>query len=648
MKSLDVKPDSDLHKRLIKEVLERKKFSQRKMQALQKQWDAADESLRAYIPEKEADRLRKDKKRYEGKVDYVTLEVPYVYAQVMTAHTYWSNVFLSRQPVWQFSARHGEAQDSIDAVEAVHDYQLRVGGQVPVLYNFLYDWARYALGIVGVYWEHEKKVISQIQDVPKTFLGIEIPGKTEKKRVEQEVDGYVGNKLYNVRPYDFFPDPRLPIWRFQEGEFVIVQGTEGWSELLACAQSNPGYYINIDYLQKKLLEKKSSAIQFYNPGSKTTDQPLSGEEASVHSPGMGFISTLEMTIKLIPSQWGLGDSKRVQKFVITVADECTVIAVKPLGYLHDMFPFAVAEGNFGSDSFAKTGVLEVIKPMTDVITWLVNSHFYNVRKTLNDTRIIDPTALVLKDVQQVMEGAGGIIRMKPAAYGRDVRTFFSQLQNFDSTQNHLTDISVVERMMQTCGGIVENIMGQQSASSRKSATEARISSTWSTNRLKTPAEYNSAVAFSPLAQIQVANTQQLLDIERKYAIAGNTLNTARRFLEVNPQMIAGFYDFVPVDGTQPIDPLAKAQFWKELILGLAKTPFLAAWDVNEMIAHMMKIQGERNIDRFRVQVLPPGVMPGPNSMPVGVNPSGNVTPIGAAAGAGPRSSRPPGTAGGTI
>src|ERR1044072_6889125 len=121
MKSIEVKPDSALHQKLVQAIKERKKFSERKMGEFRKQWDEADEALRAYIPEKDADRVRENKKIFEGKVDYVTLEVPYIYAQVMTAHTHWCNVFLSRQPVWQFSGRHGEAQDSIDAVEAVHD-----------------------------------------------------------------------------------------------------------------------------------------------------------------------------------------------------------------------------------------------------------------------------------------------------------------------------------------------------------------------------------------------------------------------------------------------------------------------------------------------------------------------------------------------
>ena len=135
MMSLDIKYETEKHTTLREAVLERKKFSERKMLCFRSQWDDADDSLKAYIPETELDKKKKHDKKQLGKVDYVTLEVPYVYAQVMTAHTYWATIFLSCQPVWQFTARHGEGQDAVMAVEAVMDYQLQVGNQLPVLYK---------------------------------------------------------------------------------------------------------------------------------------------------------------------------------------------------------------------------------------------------------------------------------------------------------------------------------------------------------------------------------------------------------------------------------------------------------------------------------------------------------------------------------
>jgi hypothetical protein len=625
MMSLDIKYPSEKHATLKEAVLDRKKFSERKMGSFRSQWDDADDSLKAYIPESELDRKKKSDKKQLGKVDYVTLEVPYVYAQVMTAHTYWATIFLSRQPVWQFTARHGEGQDSVMAVEAVMDYQLQVGNQLPVLYNWLYDLARYSLGVVGVYWDSQEQVVTQIVEEPQTLLGVKIGG-TKRVLKETRVRGYEGNCLYNVRPYDFFPDPRVPINRFQDGEFCIRETSEGYSSLLNYHQSNPGYYINMDELFKRMKKKEIAEGDALNTGTSRIELPYGpGEGGSL--PGTGFVKLSECYIKLVPETWGLTQSKRTETWCITLADDEIIIAVKPLGFLHSKFPFSVLEGNFGSDSFAKMGIVEIIRPLTDVMTFLVNSHFYNVRKVLNDTRVVDPSRIVMKDLTVPIPG--GIIRLKPEAYGTDPRTAIHQLTNVDMTRSHINDVQFVENIIERVSGVAENIMGVQSASSRKSATEARIASGFSTSRLKVPSEYNSALGWSPLAQMMLMNTQQLMTAEQKYSIAGNTMDQAKAFMEVDPAKISGFYNFVPVDGTMPIDRLAQANFWKELLMQMARVPQLAMqFDMPSMLMHVMKMQGERNIDRFKINVSPQQQLQAQAQ-------AGNVVPLQGAGGGGP-------------
>jgi len=141
----------------------------------------------------------------------------------------------------------------------------------------------------------------------------------------------------------------------------------------------------------------------------------------------------------------------------------------------------------------------------------------------------------------------------------------------------------------------------------------------------------------------LSNTRQFLDQERKYLIAGNTLEQAGRFVDVSPALIAGDYDFVPVDGTAPIDRMAQANFWKELLVQMARIPqFAMQWDIGGMVAHAMKLQGERNIDRFRINVAQPGTNLQNEAG------KGNVVPIGGQGGGGTRGGNATGTSGGTI
>lgn len=636
-----IKFGTALHQKIIDAVKERRDLSDRKMKSFHRQWDDADDSMRAYIHERETDKKRKDKKRYDGEVDYVTLEVPYMSAIVMTAHTYYTSVMLSRSPVWQFTARHGATQDSVMAVEAVMDYQLKNGFQLPVLYNWLYDLARYSMGIVGVYWDREEKIVSRFEEQQNTVMGIPFGGK-KVVTIKENVLGYEGNCLFNVRPYDFYPDPRVAIWNFQKGEFCIRNTSEGYHDLLATHHSSPGYYVNLAALGQKLQDTRGNDL---TQGSSRVQLPLQPGETA-NAPGPGFVKITDAYIKLIPSVWGLGDSKRVELWCFHIAEDSVVIRAAPLGLYHNQFPFAVMEGNFGSEEFAKFGMIEITRPLTDILTWLINSHFYNVRRVLNNQLVVDPSMVVQKDLTKPGQR---IIRLRPGAYGKDVRTAIYQLQHADVTRSHLSDAAVIEQMIQRVSAVVDNVMGQVNTSGRKTATEVRSATGFSTSRLKTPVEYNSALGWGPLASMMLSNTQQLMSQERKFAAAGNTLETAQNFLMVNPQIIAGDYNFVPVTGDMPVDRLAQANLWKEMLGQLAKSPQLAmSWNLNEMLAHAMKLAGERNIDRFRIQI------GSPQSNLQTQAAQGNVIPLGGQGGRGNgrgidgRGNAPSGTPGGTL
>jgi len=636
---IDLTYGKPLHDYIRDQVCQRKKLSEKKMKDFHTQWGEAEDSMRAYIHERDVDKQRKNDKTYRGEVDYVTLEVPYAYATIMTAHTYYSSVMLGRAPTWQFTARHGETQDAINAVEAIMDYQQKVGGMLPVMYNWLYDLSRYSLGVVGNYWDEEQVTITKKVPVQRSVLGIPF-GQPREEWQTETVYGYVGNRLYNIRPFDFYPDPRVAIWKFQEGEFCGRNCVEGVHNIIAGAQADPSRYQNLDILQEKIGSGGEGLIQ----GSSRVELPLGPNEGG-RPVGAGYADIHEMYIKVIPSMWGLTPSNRQEIWVFEVANNDVVLSARPLGLAHGKFPFSVMEGNFGSDEFAKFGMLEVIRPMTDILTWLVNSHFYNVRRVLNNQLVVDPSKVVMKDLTKPGQR---IIRLKPEAYGSDVRSFVHQLQHVDVTRSHMSDIQQVESLIQRVSSVVDNVMGVPQRGGRKTATEVRDSTGWSVSRLRTPVEYNSSLAMDPLAQMMLSNTQSLLKVQRKYAIAGNTLDSAQAFLDVNTERIAGFYDFVPIDGTMPIDRLAQANFWKELLMGMAKMPQLAmAWDMNGMLAHVMKMQGERNIDRFRIKINDPAALAQQAQ-------AGNIIPLpaggkgGNAGGAGNPNPRPTGTSGGSL
>lgn len=615
-----------LHGKLLAQILRRRDYSLQKMQEFHSRWDEADKESIGYIPETTADARRRVKRDNDGHLDYVTLEIPYNYAVLASMHTYICGVFLSRSPVYQVTGRHGEGQDSIMAMEAALDYQRQMGCHLPVLYNWFWDAGKYGVGVIGEYWEEEHRTVSRIVEKEKLLLGMIRTGKMHKVRETMRELAFQGNMLYGIRPRDFFPDPRVPLYDFQKGEFCGRQIQVGLSDVLSGATI--GRYFNLDALRESKGNKEElermGAIPWdggeLTAGSGVLILPDGVGGTSGSAVGKNFLSLLEMVVKIVPSEWELGPGRDPEKWVFTVANERLIIGCRPLGLFHDRFPYSVIETGFGSEEFIKHSVLDHTRPLAKTLSWLFNTHMFNVRRAVNDTRVVDPSRVVMKDL--ISPAAGGIIRLKPESYGTDVRGIISQLPTQDVTMNHMRDSQVIEMLIQRVGGVTDNVMGMMSEGGRKTATEVRTASGFSINRIKTLAEYMSAVGFSPLVSRQISNTQQLMSMERKFAVAGSTAMDAQRYVDVDPSRLMGFFDFVPVDGSLPVDRLAQATFWKELIMQLARVPQLAVnWDLGRMLAHTMMLQGERNVDRFKVNVLPPGAQPG-STLP------GNVVPIG--------------------
>jgi hypothetical protein len=308
---------------------------------------------------------------------------------------------------------------------------------------------------------------------------------------------------------------------------------------------------------------------------------------------------------LVPSEWGLGKTDFPEKWVFTVnANRTVLIGARPLGALHNKFPFDIMELEPEGYALFNRSFTEVLQPVQDTMDWLLNSHFYNVRKTINNQMIVDPSRVVMKDVLDPR--AGGVFRLRPAAYGTPVDQAIKQLQVTDVTRGNLADMELMNQIGQRTTGVSDQIMGQVNAGGRKTATEVRTSTTFGINRLKTNAEYFSAMGWSPLAQKMVQNSQQYYDGEKKFKIVGDLITEAgQQFIEVNPENITGFYDFVPVDGTLPIDRFAQANLWRSMLGDMRNLPeVLMQYDIGRIFAWVAKLAGLKNIEQFRTQIVP--------------------------------------------
>lgn len=614
MKSIELKHGTPLHNQIVSAIRNRKKLSETEVTKRKTFWDRADEECMAYIPEKEADAIRRTT-RDAGEPQYTTLQIPYSYALLMSAHTYWTSVFLSRTPVLQFSGRHGESEQNIQAVESLMDYQTQVGGHLPPYYIWLYDAGKYGLGVMWEYWEDEIITYSEIVEEAVTLMGMPLSQKRKVKRVNQ-VKGYSGNRLFNVRPIDYLPDPRVPVGEPQLGEFVGRKVDIPITTLMRRKLS--GQYINVE--QARRSGKSSDRDQFGGDG--THELPDSSQ-----TPGdMALSSTasvpaVEMVIDIIPKDWELGSTEYPEKWVFTVANDSVVIEAHPLGMNHGRFPSSVLECEVEGYSVFKRSMLDIARPMNQVMEWLINTHYYHVRQTLNGQIVFDPSRVVAKDL--LSNEPGRRIRLRPEAYGQDVRTMIHTLgADAAVTQGHMGDIQQVMNMMQVALGVNDTVTGSVNPGGRKTATEIRSSTSSSINRMKTIAEYFSARGFAPLSQRLLQSTQQNYKAEQMFRIAGDAIANPQKFMNITPEDIAGAYDYTPVDGTMPIDRFAMVNMWANLMTQMKNYPQVAQeYKIGDIFAWVAQLGGLKNIKQFKINMMDPGMLAAQAQQ-------GNIVPMG--------------------
>lgn len=598
-RTLNIPKDSDTHRELTKLIQSRLAIGLRNRSDKEQKWIDAEESMLAFSPVTDSDAVR-NRKRENGEPQYTTIMLPYTYAQVMAAHTYLTSVFFSRNPVHQLAGRNGTGEQQVMAMEAMLQYQVDVGQMLGPYYLWLYDAPKYGMGVLGTYWDKQVKQYSSIEEQPG------VNGQMQLVQRTVQVAGYEGNCGYNISPFDFIADPRVTLANFQKGEFACVKKYIPWNEIVV--RQALGYYMNVQELKtsgRAAPKTQDGSSQLVRPDQSVEPDTMVRSGGQDHPAG---IHAYEFYVTLLQKEWGLGQSKFPEKWVFTITQDYNIIiGASPLGMVHDMYPFDIAEPELDAYAAYTRGIPEIMEGVQNTLDWLVNSHMFNVRQSQNNMFIGDPSKIMMKDVKNANQ-PGFFFRLRPEAYGTDVRTVLTQLQVTDVTRNNMADMQQMFSIGERVLGISDQMLGMIGGSGRKTATEVRTSTGFGVNRLKTLAEYISAQGFSPHAQKLLQTTQQFYGGDIKLRIVGEAANLAGpQFLgPVSSQDISGQFDFMQVDGTLPIDRMAQANLWKELLMAFRQIPELGMqFDIGKIFAWTAQLSGLKNIDKFRVQLASP-------------------------------------------
>jgi len=583
---LNLRPDSELHTRLVEMVMRRAREAHYTINKKYPYWEKIDDSMTAYVDlsEKEEKTQGKDERKP------VSLVIPLSFASVETLLTYFTSVFLE-EPIYKY--RGVEPADIIKGALTEHliARQARMAKMGLNLHTQWRDSFNYGFGIVGLGWteifayQTKKRKMQAFMNLVRQFM--DIGEETYRERVLR----YEGNEMTNIDPYLTLPDPNVSIHEIQKGEFF------GWVEKSSYIDLLEQEKDDEDMFNVKFLRKMSSGKTSLLKTDSYRDKKVGREDQRSDNVGRP-IDNINMFIRLIPEEVGLGDGQYPEKWFFKLSADRVITMAKPMGLDHDMFPVSCCAPDYDGYSVTPTSRMEILYPMQHSLDWFISSHILNVRKAINDVIVVDPYLINVPDLKD--PGPGGIVRLRKSAWGRGVKDAVMQLNVTDITKGHMNDAAMFMNLIQQVGGtdILQTV--RRKTSERVSSAEAQndvANYVSKMGRMARIAGLQSDVAF-----ILASHTSQFMTEPTFVSTVGRYQDVLQAEYPgnqavVRPSDILPFADIESFDGSMP--GMENVQAMSQFLQVAMTSPLISQdLDLLRLFKAVARATGFRNIHEF--------------------------------------------------
>jgi hypothetical protein len=589
---LALKPTSDLHRKLVQQVYQRALESRTAISRRYPSWNKIDQSLTTYVSlsDTETNLRKKDSKRP------VSIVVPITYATIDTFLTYMVTAFLD-DPIFMYEPEGPEDVVGAMLMEQVVAHQCKKFKAAQALHTMWRDGFAYGIGVVSPQWEvrYGQRYIERT--VPDGSVGEQLLGLNGYK-TERSLEPAIvceGNRIRNIDPYMYLPDPNVAAENIQDGEFVGWVSRENKMGLLSLEATNPDMFFNCKYLNH--MDGRSS---LFAPDKAAREDRFGGKPYLTPST-TNVTDVIWLYVTLVPEEWGLGSGSRPEKWMFALAGDSLIIAAQPMGLDHGMYPVAVFAPDADGYSATPLSRMEVIYPLQETIDWLYSTRMANVRKVINDMIVYDPLLINSNDVEN--PSPGKLIRTRPAAWGRGVKDSIMQLNVNDVTTSHVMDSDYLTAAAQRASGATDSAQGVLTQSKeRVSATQSRNAHVGALSRIEKIATLCGMTTMYDLGMLMASQTKQFQAEEVFFKIVGRNADKllnhfGGEYGGAKPQDLNIFYDVSAKAGTLPTshDP----NFWLQLLQTVATDQnLIASIDTVKIFMQAARVAGAKNIYDF--------------------------------------------------
>lgn len=581
IEELKKEDQTEFHKKLLTKCLDLVSSSRSEMSKFYDTWD---EQSRIYDATYKTD--KKDRRDQNDK-EPAKMMVGLTASQVDTFIALMFLLLGQKKRVFELEPTGAEDYELREVMEEILQSDVKHNKFFTLMYQWLLDLGRFGVGI----WKHGwvEEMLPVLVQAVKDVAGQEVEDGEEAYEL---VRSYVGNRLTVVSPYRFFPDCRLPLTRFQEGEFCASEDEHSKVSLLAMEANKEVAGIkhveafNASSISKRGLTRFSS-INVNDP-SKTAN----------------MYCVTEVMIKLVPSEFEMDDGNKLGtenfpiQYLVWYANDSRVIKVEPAGYLHGQFNVDLAQLSPDQHKQLNQSLSQQCEKIQEAYDWFINSRVSSVKRTLENNMVVDPTGVDMTSV----ESRSPIIKLRQRVGQGTIDRYVKQLDVRDVTAGHVNDAQQLADMLKMVTGITDQALGQYSKG-RRDATQSRAVNQGAASRPVTSAVILFEQAIMPMAQKLVLNSRANLDEEGYVKKVGESKLSLFPQFKSTPRDLVGSEDFFVFDGVLPSEKQFLAQSMQELFIAMLQVPGLAenmGYDLKKMLTEIYELRGVTNLERFEL------------------------------------------------
>jgi hypothetical protein len=636
-------PKGPIHRKMLARLVSRRQMAERFMGERYPQWREVDTYLRGFVnPAQLA-------KRGDGTTITGSLENPWeqpvvipVSASLLDVRRMQEYSLLTRRDI-EFDGNGPEDIRPAKLMSAVASYSLQQMNWRRVCWSICKDIERYGTAIIYDVWEEEHGwtygpppleqmlTMAQATGNPKAvalvmMLGQQLPDLAEPQKEWGLKKEWVN--WSNIDPYFYWPDPRVPIWDVQNGEFVGHRSHRSHMWLEERRVERGGPFINVTEAKKRGSRTQESRESGGNirPDRVQSDAFMGGSRADEKDSPSHTLDHFQ--VKLIPKEWGLPGGNDPEIWWFTLLGDRLIVRAHPSAYDHGEFTYAVGQADHDPHTLWVPGNAELLLPSQRLINWLANSHYENVRKALNNQLIYDD--MMIEEGDLLNPGPMWHVRLtkegrQAIANGAKIGDFVMQLPIVDITKGHLDSIRFTLEMLQRQFAANDPAQGVPTQDERTLGEVQAIMAS-SNQRIAMATQIIDAMMIQPAAMRMAQDLQQFMSQERYYQVTGDlaregemdpTGSPLGRIMATRAQLM-GQYDYSPVTAMTPDDPTNSMQFWQNVMgmmlqYGLPQVPRADGrvpdlWKIFEI---MLQTGGVKNVNDLFSPAPPQMMMGGP-------------------------------------